>query len=238
MIQHTGSEMRHLNTAPRRRVHQVEGRPVGPDGTPLLAVVGASFSAGVGAGTPAHAWPEDLARLLGWRVVVSADPGAGFVALGDRREGPFSRLARFVDFSRLDPRLIMIQGGHNDVGTPPGLLAQRVRQLIRSLHRQAPRAQLGMLTVFNTGKVVSPATLATDRTIITAARTADPLVLVFDPIGDHWQYPRLGDHLHPTPAGHQWIADQLAWGLRQDGVAGSPNASVRDTAERKPLPGS
>ena len=31
---------------------------------PLLAVVGASFSAGVGAGQPDRAWPEDLARPL------------------------------------------------------------------------------------------------------------------------------------------------------------------------------
>src|SRR5690348_17206972 len=46
-------------------------------GPPTLAVVGASFSAGVGAGTPTRAWPAALGRLLRWRVTVSADSGAG-----------------------------------------------------------------------------------------------------------------------------------------------------------------
>ena len=34
-----------------------------PTQRPLLAVVGASFSAGVGAGRPDQAWPQDLARI-------------------------------------------------------------------------------------------------------------------------------------------------------------------------------
>ena len=49
---------------------------------PLLAVVGASFSAGAGAGHPSDAWPEDLARIMHWRLIVSADPGAGYVNPG------------------------------------------------------------------------------------------------------------------------------------------------------------
>ncbi len=51
-----------------------------------------------------------------------------------------------------------------------------------------------------------------------AARQADPAIIVFDPITSHWQFPRIGDHLHPTPAGHEWIAHQLAGGLRADGL--------------------
>ena len=55
-----------------------------PGGTarPLLAVVGASFSAGVGAGHLSDAWPEDLARIMHWGLIVSADRGAGYVNPG------------------------------------------------------------------------------------------------------------------------------------------------------------
>ena len=67
--------------------------PRHPAQRPLLAVVGASFSAGVGAGNREHAWPEDLARIMGWRLAVSADPGAGYVNPGAGHRGPFSRLA-------------------------------------------------------------------------------------------------------------------------------------------------
>ena len=55
---------------------------------------------------------------------------------------------------------------------------------------------------------------ATDQAIVAAARHADRAVVVFDPIAGHWHFPRIRDHLHPTAAGHRWIAGRLAAGLR------------------------
>jgi lysophospholipase L1-like esterase len=52
-----------------------------------------------------------------------------------------------------------------------------------------------------------------------AARHADPNVEVFDPLAGYWHFPRIGDHLHPTDAGHRWIAERLAAGLRGHQVA-------------------
>ena len=77
-----------------------------------------------------------------------------------------------------------------------------MERLIASVHRACPRSRLAVLTVFPRG-VPDPATRATDRTIVAAARQADPAIIVFDPITGHWQFPRIGDHLHPTPAGHE-----------------------------------
>jgi acyl-CoA thioesterase I len=181
---------------------------------PLLAVVGASFSAGVGAGHRQEAWPEDLARMLHWRVVVSADRGAGYVDAGDGHGGPFSRLASRLDLARLHPRVIIIQGGHDDIGQPLPLVAHRVASLIARIHREAPQARLAVLSVFARGARPSRAALATDRTIVAAAHHADPAVLVLDPLAGHWRFPRVGDHLHPTAAGHRWIARRLAARLR------------------------
>jgi acyl-CoA thioesterase I len=184
-----------------------------PSARPLLAVVGASFSAGVGAGQPGHAWPEDLARLMHWRLALSADPGAGYVNPGAGHRGPFDVLAARLHLARLDPGTVIIQGGHDDIGCPLPLIRSRVETLISAIHREDPHTRLAVLTVFPRGRP-DPAAVATDQTIVAAARHADPAVIVFDPIASHWQFPRIGDHLHPTPAGHEWIARKLADGLR------------------------
>lgn len=190
----------------------VKGRPK----QPLLAVVGASFSAGVGAGRPDRAWPEDLARIEHWRLALSADPGAGYLNPGSGHRGPFARLAARLDLARIDPDTIIIQGGHDDIGYPQSLIRARVESLITTVHRECPRSRLAVLTVFPRGHP-NAITVQTDQTIVAAARQADPAILVFDPIKSHWHFPRIGDQLHPTPAGHEWIARKLAQGLRADG---------------------
>jgi lysophospholipase L1-like esterase len=189
--------------------------PAGAGRRPLLAVVGASFSAGVGAGSRHHAWPEDLGRLLGWRVAVNTDPGAGYVKPGNGERGPFSRLASQLDLVRLHPRAIIIQGGHDDIGRPLPLIGDRVQRLVGDIHREAPRTLLVVLSVFARGNRPSTAAVATDRTIVASARRADPGVVVVDPLAGHWHFPRIGDHLHPTAAGHRWIARRLAVVLRE-----------------------
>jgi lysophospholipase L1-like esterase len=181
----------------------------------LLAVVGASFSAGVGAGNRRDAWPADLGRRLGWRVVVDADRDAGFVNRGNGDRGPFYRLVSQLDLRRLHPAAIVIQGGHDDIGRPLPLIRDRVEGLVTEVHRQAPHALLIILSVFVAGRRPSTAAVATDRTTVSAARRTDPGVVVVDPLAEHWRFPRTGDHLHPTLAGHRWIARRLAVVLRE-----------------------
>jgi lysophospholipase L1-like esterase len=190
----------------------------GPPHAPTVAVVGASFAAGIGAGAPDHAWPADLGRLLHWRVVVSADPGAGFVSRGDHDRGPFDRLTAALDLRKLAPNLVIVQGGHDDVGQPLALIGLRVGQLIDTIHREAPGARIGVLSVFSGQQGPTAAMRRTDATVVASARHADPSVLVFDPLAGPWQFPRGHDHLHPTPAGHQDIAERLAAGLAHAGV--------------------
>jgi lysophospholipase L1-like esterase len=188
---------------------------------PVLAVLGASFSAGVGAGTPEQAWPADLGRILGWQVAVSADPGAGYTNPGNGHRGPFTALAARLNLTQLNPAVLLIQGGHNDIGQPPAQISRGVRALLTQIQCQSPDTRIGIVTVFPTGNHPSPATVRTDRAIVTAARQADPQVMVFDPLTEQWHFPRTGDQLHPTAAGHQWIATRLAAGLRAHGVPGT-----------------
>lgn len=207
---------------PLRVPSPLAARPV----RPVLAVVGASFAAGVGAGHHAAGWPEDLAGMLHWGLRVSADPGAGYVSSGVGGRGPFAQLTRRLGLARLDPAVVLVQGGHNDLGEPLPLVRQRVESLVLAIRRESPRARVGVVTVFWTGPRPSSAAMALDRAIVDAARRADQGVMVFDPLAERWRYPRVGDHLHPSAAGHRWIAARLVAGLRGYGiVAAAPGGS-------------
>jgi acyl-CoA thioesterase-1 len=201
-------------------------RAVAAGGQPVLAVIGASFAAGVGAQGPGQAWPADLGRMLHMRVVVSATPGAGYLSPGVGHRGPFPKLATRLDLARLRPAVLLIQGGHNDVNHPVAAIRRSVRGLIGQVRCATPGTRIGILSVFPSGDVPSHAAVVADRTIVAAARAADPRVIVFDPIAQHWQFPRLRDQLHPTVAGHRWIAQRVATGLRAAGVPAAPTPSA------------
>jgi acyl-CoA thioesterase-1 len=180
---------------------------------PVIAVIGASFAAGVGAAGAAAAWPADLGRMLRRRVVVSAVPGAGYLSPGAGRRGPFAPLAVRLGLARLRPSIVLIQGGHNDVGRPPALLRRSVHSLIASIRCATPGSRIGIVSVFPAASGISVAERSTDRVIVAAARSADPGVVVFDPVAQNWRFPRIADHLHPTAAGHRLIAARIAAGL-------------------------
>jgi lysophospholipase L1-like esterase len=184
---------------------------------PVLAVVGASISDGVGAGNPDRAYPALLAAQLGWQSMVSADPGAGYVALGNHKLGPMLRLLAKLQLTTHKPTMVIVQAGFNDIGKSPSELAANVSKVIGQIRTEAPDAAVGVITVFPMGKP-SESAWATDKVIVSAARSADPHVYVFDPLTSHWVFPTLSDRLHPTPVGHRWIADRLASDFRHDGL--------------------
>ena len=150
---------------------------------------------------------------------MSADPGAGYVNPGEGHRGPFSRLAARLHLARIDPQTIIIQGGHDDIGRPLPLIRQRVESLIATIRREAPVSPArGAHGVPARGTIPGPPGPPTrpscpppgTRTRTSWCSTRWPA---------HWHFPRIGDHLHPTSAGHLWIAERLAAGLRGHQVA-------------------
>jgi lysophospholipase L1-like esterase len=112
---------------------------------PVMLVIGASFAAGVGVDLmPKLAWPAILGQRINYRVVVSANPGAGFINLGDGGLGPFSQLLASVNVAALDPSLVLIQGGHNDQGMNAGAENQAVVSLFETIRQEAPQARIGV----------------------------------------------------------------------------------------------
>jgi hypothetical protein len=129
---------------------------------PTIVIVGASFTAGVGSGNPGKSWAVGLARLLHWDAVIYGDPGAGYVRAGAGRKGPVAAEIARVDLRALGPALVIVQAGHDDIGVPPRLEQRRVEQAVALIRAEAPRARIGLLTVF-AGRSPSAAAYRTDH---------------------------------------------------------------------------
>jgi lysophospholipase L1-like esterase len=204
-------------------------RPGSGQRVPTVVIVGASFTAGVGPGQPDGSWAALLARRLGWNAVVYGDPGAGYVRAGIHRKGPVAREITAVDLRKLNPALVIVQAGHNDMGVPAALETLRVKQAIAQIRAAAPYAGIALITVF-VGRLHRPAAYQTDRTIVAAARAADPAVIIMDPLTGQWKFARVRDGLHPTAAGSQWIAGEVGQTLVSRGVHPMPVARGADAA--------
>jgi len=177
---------------------------------PTAAIVGASYTAGVGPDNPEQSWAVQLTRELHWNAVVYGVSGAGFANSGLGATGSMSGLLKAEDLPRLNPALVIVQAGFNDNGVPEAVEASRVRAVINQIRAAAPNARVALLTTFSFTADGTPALRATDQTIIAAARAADHGVIVMDPLAGRWQFERASDGLHPTAAGDQWIAHRVA----------------------------
>ncbi len=190
-------------------------------GGPQVAIVGASFTAGVGPDRPDSSWAVVLARLEHWDAVIYGDPGAGYVRPGLLHQGPVADELARVGLQALRPALVIVQAGHDDIGEPLPLERRRVAQAIALIRAEAPQARIALLTVFP-GRSHAPRVYRTDRAIVTAARAADHGVIIMDPLTGRWAFPRVPDRLHPTARGDTQIAQKVAEILREQGVAPAP----------------
>jgi lysophospholipase L1-like esterase len=192
-----------------------------PRRVPTIAIVGASYTAGVGPDDPELSWAVDLARLLRWNSVIYGVPGAGYVRPGTDGLGPVARMLRAEELARLAPRLVIVQAGHDDSGVPPALERRRVRAAMELIRADAPRAWIALLTVFTGPSLTgTPALRRTDHAIVAAGHAADPKAIIMDPFTARWRFSRAHDNsLHPSAAGDEWIARKVlailyAYGLR------------------------
>jgi acyl-CoA thioesterase-1 len=191
--------------------------------SPVLVAVGASFTAGVGAARPQQSWAVRLAELLSWRAVIIGVPGAGYVNRGDGDFGPVSDELARLDLATLDPALVIVQAGHDDWRASSALETRRVKATVRSIEAGAPGAQVALLSVFGASGATSAAELRVDTAIVTAARSADPLAIVLDPLRNGWTFARsMG--FHPTGTGALTIAHLVETSLASVGIVPTHSA--------------
>jgi acyl-CoA thioesterase I len=203
----------------------------GHHAAPTVAVVGASFTAGVGPGGATLSWAVLLAHMLHWNAVVDGVPGAGYVRAGLGGQGPVAAELTRIGLRALAPSLVIIQAGHDDIGVPVRTEQQRVRQAIALIRAQAPHARIALITVFTArGRPDAAAAAAAARTnhaIVAAAAAAGHNVIIMNPLAGRWAFAR--SHrggLHPSLAGSAWIARTVAGVLRSHGIAAGPSAGT------------
>lgn len=180
-----------------------------------VAVVGDSYTTGTDeGGLGSHSWTARVWRTLareGVRVApdVAAEGRAGYVVLGDHGSVFGDLTARAA---QPDDALVVFFGSRNDQGADPGMLAGHARDTFDLARRLAPTARFLVIgPPWPTADV--PEAILQIRDVLNVEARAAGATFV-DPLGDRWFVGRpdlIGpDGVHPTDAGHEYLADKIA----------------------------
>lgn len=185
-------------------------------GSPVnhVAVIGDSYTTGTDVGgLGSRAWTARTWKALsrqGVQVVpdVAAEGRAGYGVPGDHGSMFVDLTARAV---RPDDVLVVFFGSRNDQGVDLRWLADKACDAFDSAHRIAPSARL--LVIGPPWPTADPpdAVLQVRDVVADQARGAGATFV--DPIADNWFVGRpdlIGaDGIHPTDAGHAYMADKI-----------------------------
>ena len=207
-----GPELRGAADDPSAARTGVSGTLPSPGTSPRLAVIGDSWSCGVGSGDgsglsePEAGFVGRAARELGWPHEIACLGGTGYTT----RHDPFSsRAGEVIAFA---PDVVLLQGSTNDDHAPGRRIRSDAESLLRTLGTALPDARL-----FVMGPAYSPAVdgASVDRgraALRAAAGSADATWLDVATSGV-LEGEDFADGVHPDRRGHvllgRWLADEL-----------------------------
>jgi lysophospholipase L1-like esterase len=182
------------------------------DHQPALLVVSDSYAA---------AYPDLVADRLGWSLSVDVQDGTGFVSHADTpspAHAPFiDRLDR--DASTYHADYVLIDGGRNDLSTPPEQVLPAAEEYINDVHSRWPTAKI---------VVILPAFAVSDESANNPAladglrRTADQVgAYLIDPVAQGWytdveaKFLLAQDGRHLNFNGDTYYADKITANLTQ-----------------------
>jgi len=168
-----------------------------------IAVIGDSYSVGLGLRHPADAWTH----WLPGQVRVFGFSGSGFSRTASPCTGA-SYAERAPEALASRPSLVVVEGGLNDVGQPPHRVLAGFDHLMAELRGQH---------VVVVGPADAPLRARGARRVDLLLRWACHRegVRYFSMIHDHFRY--LGSGLHLTPASHRVFGRDVARDLRRYG---------------------
>lgn len=176
-----------------------------PEGRPVAAFIGDSYTVGLGASGPEHRWTTLVAREEGWRESNFGEGGSGYITKG--MEGT-SYLARVDQVIALRPDVVVVAGGQNDISST-GDVAAAVRATLLRLRDGLPDADLYVLGPTwpepePPSRLLEVDTAARDA----AADVAGRFIPALDLLAGR---PELiaADGIHANDAGYQVIADRV-----------------------------
>jgi lysophospholipase L1-like esterase len=178
-----------------------------------VAVVGDSYTGGSEAGGVGEkGWPalvtnELRARGLQLTMHVNAEGASGYVERGINGGVFADQLTDIQPYTNV----VVFVGSRNDDTTPPDVVAAAARDAYTKAKAIAPTAKLLVIGPFWPTMEALPETQAL-RDAVREQATAAGGVFV-DPAAEHWlDDPALigPDGIHPTDAGHAYLADRIA----------------------------
>jgi lysophospholipase L1-like esterase len=209
-----------IPTKPRIEVPGVDPiviRRAGPGST--VVFLGDSYTSGwQGAGIGSHGWAQIVGRERGWRVLNFAVPGTGYLNPGWTGQPIGSLVGRAL---ARHPDVVVVEGGHNDFRWSSSATAAAAARVIARLHRALPTAVLVVIgPIWQDGSPPVTSVALRDRLRRLAAAVGAVFV---DPIGARWfagsrHWMIRADGIHPSDAGHRWMAGQVLAALSRNGV--------------------
>ncbi|WP_051108945.1 SGNH/GDSL hydrolase family protein [Actinomadura flavalba] len=192
--------------------------------SPVVMFIGDSYTVGNRTTRPETTYASATGRLLGWHVFLGGRAGTGFVSTGTGAQA-FGPLFEAQLGWRPAPDLLIVSGGHNDTRFPPVQVAGAARELLRLAAQRWPGTRQVLIGPLWGHEAPPPTALAVrDALSAVAAESKIPFV---DPIAEQWitgdQSAGTGnattyirpDGVHPTPAGHRYLATRLVQDLRR-----------------------
>jgi len=188
-----------------------------PAAPPVAAVsiIGDSYTGGsqMGGNGP-QGWPILVEDQLGQRGVqiranVAAEGGAGYVSRGTKGGVFDEQVPKVVG---PNSRLVIFLGSRNDDSAPPADLSVAVQKTLADVKAEAPTAKVVVIGPPWPNASPTPEILAV-RDVLRAQAEAAGAIFI-DPIAEGWFFDRpdlIGaDGVHPTDAGHLFMADRIA----------------------------
>lgn len=179
-----------------------------------IAVIGDSYTTGTDeGGRGSKAWTARAWAMLAGQGIavtpdVAAEGGAGYVVPGNHGSTFADLTARAV---HPDDVLVVFFGSRNDQGVNPALLAGATHEAFELAHRIAPSARL--LVIGPPWPTADPPRDILQIRDIIALQAGAMGATFVDPIADGWFVgkPDLigGDGIHPTDAGHAYLAAKI-----------------------------
>jgi len=199
---------------PRPIRDAVPATPVSLPAGAKAVFLGDSYTTGWnGAGLGRRGWPALVTRARHWHMANLAVAGTGFMNPGWTGQPIGSRVPAVI---RQRPDVVFIVGGHNDSRWSSATTATAADKVILRLHQALPDAVLVVVApIWSNGRPPQRCLDLRDH----LRRTARSVGAVFvDPLREGWfagkrQHMIGPDGLHPTDAGHRFIADQFVTAL-------------------------
>lgn len=184
--------------------------------TPVMMVIGDSFTVGSGPVRPWETYATGAARLLGWQPVIAGAGGTGYVNPG-RVGRDFERSFQEELSWRPAPDLLVVSGGHNDHRWTPHQVRQAAARLVWTVRSHWPSTRIVIVGPIWLDQAPPKAYAIRDALAGVAAQ--DRLTFL-DPMSQRWVTGRrsevvLPDGTHPTFQGHTALARWLAGSLRR-----------------------